>query len=110
MPWSKKGVLLLRVLDNSISLWAMKKTKSKVKDLKRKPFPPNGVLLDLRSETGQSQAEFGHDVGLHRVYVCQIETGARRLGYEGSRRVWHLHSGRLKSWGYSFEDLMDEQR
>jgi hypothetical protein len=46
------------------------------------------------------------EVGLHPVYICQLETGVHRIGLHAAGAVYRSLRDDCDRLGYSFEDLL----
>ena len=66
----------------------------------------NTVLRAIRNHLGLTQRELGDQTGIDPTYVCQIETGARRIGHRKAHEIWTALRPACDRLGFTFEDLL----
>jgi transcriptional regulator with XRE-family HTH domain len=67
------------------------------------------MLRDFRESLELTQGQFGARANVHRGYICQLESGAFRLGATVAMRIFAAWRPQFVAAGISLEDLLTFQ-
>jgi XRE family transcriptional regulator, fatty acid utilization regulator len=67
---------------------------------------PNKSIRRLRESLGLTQREFAEKVGVHQVYVSQLESGSQGLGHQTALRILDEYRREMAELRITLEDLL----
>jgi len=69
-------------------------------------YARNDVLKTVRTYLKFTQRELAEEAKINSTYVCQIETGARKIGHRVAYQIWTALRPAFDDLGLTQEDLL----